>query len=186
MQKSESINELAAALAKAQGEIEGAIKDSSNPFFKSNYADLAAVWEACRGPLSKNGLAIVQTTEFDVADVLRVTLRTTLAHSSGQWISSTYPVVTSKPDAQGLGAGMTYARRYALAAILSIPQIDDDGNVASGRSNEETRTPRTTPNQAPAIRNVTTGSTVSPAAAIANANAAAKRGFQNKTPNGHQ
>ena len=60
MQTSEQINELAAALAKAQGEITGALKDSANPFFKSKYADLASCWDACRGPLSRNGLSVIQ------------------------------------------------------------------------------------------------------------------------------
>ena len=62
MNRSEGINELAAALAKAQGEIKGAKKDESNPFYKSKYADLASVWEAIRDPLSKNSLAVIQGT----------------------------------------------------------------------------------------------------------------------------
>jgi hypothetical protein len=60
MTTSESINEIAAALAKAQSEMGGAVKDSANPFFKSKYADLSSVWDACRGPLTKNGLSVVQ------------------------------------------------------------------------------------------------------------------------------
>ena len=63
MNRSETINELAAALAKAQGEMRPALKDAENPYFKSNYADLASCWDAVRVPLAKNGLAIVQTCE---------------------------------------------------------------------------------------------------------------------------
>lgn len=132
MNKSDQINELAAALAKAQGEIQGAVKDSKNPFFKSNYADLASVWDACRAPLSKNNLAVIQTTEANEKGQL--ILKTILAHSSGQWISSDYPIITAKQDAQGMGSGMTYSRRYALAAMVGIVQVDDDGELASGRT----------------------------------------------------
>ncbi len=69
MTTSPEINELAAALAKAQGEMGGALKDSANPFFKSKYADLSSVWEACRAPLAKYGLSIVQIPSFQRGDV---------------------------------------------------------------------------------------------------------------------
>jgi len=81
--QSDQINDLAAALSKAQGEITGALKDSANPFFKSKYADLASCWDACRTQLSKNGLAVIQTTEKVETGVCVVT---TLTHASGQWI----------------------------------------------------------------------------------------------------
>ena len=58
--ESATIGKLVMALAKAQGQIKAAPKDSDNPFFKSKYADLASVWEACREPLAKNGLAVIQ------------------------------------------------------------------------------------------------------------------------------
>ena len=64
MIQSETIGKLSEALAKAQGAMQNAVKDSSNPFFKSTYADLASVWDACRKPLSDNGLAIIQTADF--------------------------------------------------------------------------------------------------------------------------
>ena len=63
MNQSESIAALAAALSKAQASITGALKDSANPFFKSKYADLASCWDACRKPLTDNGLAVIQTSE---------------------------------------------------------------------------------------------------------------------------
>lgn len=128
--RSEQINELAAALAKAQGEITGALKDSANPFYKSKYADLASVWDACKEPLSKNGLCVIQTPR--ITERGRV-LVTTLAHSSGQWISSELPINPVKDDPQGLGSAISYMRRYALTAIVGVAQIDDDGEKAMGR-----------------------------------------------------
>lgn len=132
MNKSESIGALAAALAKAQGQIKGAMKDSENPFFHSKYADLSAVWEACRKPLSDNGLSVVQTGDFELS-VGTFFLHTTLLHSSGEWIGGEIPVKPVKDDPQGLGSAMTYARRYGLAAIVGVAPEDDDGNAASGK-----------------------------------------------------
>ena len=131
MNTSEQINELATALAKAQGEITGALKDSANPFFKSKYADLASCWDACRSPLSKNGLSVVQG--LDVSDG-HLYLVTRLLHSTGQWISSTTPVTPKDDTPQGMGSALTYARRYALTAMVGVAQVDDDANAASGRS----------------------------------------------------
>lgn len=132
MQTSEQINEIATALAKAQGEITGALKDSANPFFKSKYADLASCWDACRAPLSANGLSIVQITGF--TDSLMV-LTTRLMHASGQWIESHIPVKPKDESPQAMGSALTYARRYALTAMVGVAQVDDDGNAASGKSN---------------------------------------------------
>jgi len=130
VEQSEQINELAASLSKAQGKITGALKDSSNPFFKTKYADLASVWDACREQLSANGLAVVQTVSGE-GEMLRVT--TSLIHSSGQWMRDTLPLKPSKSDPQGIGSAITYARRYALAAIVGVAQIDDDAEAAMGR-----------------------------------------------------
>lgn len=128
MQQSESIKEIAAALAKAQGEIKGAVKDSTNPHFKSKYADLASVWDACRAALSKNGLAVFQTTETTADGIFLVT---TLAHASGEWMRGTFPVQPVQNTPQGVGSALTYARRYALAAMVGVAPEDDDGNAAS-------------------------------------------------------
>lgn len=153
IQKSASIAELAAALAKAQGAITGALKDSTNPFFKSKYADLASCWDACRTALSENGLSIVQTTsrgepvviEWETTDqetgevrrfkvdTLETVIVTTLMHSSGQWISSPLPMVPRDASPQGVGSAITYGRRYGLTAMIGVAQVDDDGNQASGR-----------------------------------------------------
>ncbi len=133
MQMSESINELAAALAKAQGQITGALKESANPFFKSRYADLSSCWDACRKQLSENGLAVVQTT---VNSELGTELITVLAHASGQWIRGSLLVRAKDDSAQAQGSGLTYARRYALAAIVGLAQIDDDGEAAQPRPSQ--------------------------------------------------
>jgi hypothetical protein len=139
MQSSESINELAKALSLAQGEITGALKDSANPFFKSHYADLASCWDACRVALSKNGLAV---TQFPTTQDGSTFLETTLLHSSGQWMRSSLIIRAKDDTAQAQGSGITYARRYALCAVVGVAQVDDDGNAASGRSNSEIHSPK--------------------------------------------
>lgn len=132
---SEQINELTTALAKAQGEIQPALKDTANPFFKSKYADLASVWDACRQPLSKNGLAIIQTVQEGSQGIV---LETILSHSSGQWMKSRMPILCNDNKPQTLGSAMTYARRYALSAMVGVAPEDDDGEAAQGRLNKPT------------------------------------------------
>jgi len=127
--QSEQINELASALAKAQSEIQPALKDSINPFFKSKYADLSSVWNACKAALTKNGLAVIQTMDNLNGQLV---LLTTLAHSSGQWMRSILPIVSARQDAQSIGSAITYMRRYSLAAIVGVTtDDDDDGNSAT-------------------------------------------------------
>ena len=134
MNQSESIAALAAALSKAQSAITGALKDNANSFFKSKYADLASCWDACRQQLAANNLAVIQTTEVTEAGTVLVT---TLAHSSGEWMRGYLPVLTKDSGPQGQGSGLTYARRYALAAIVGLAQIDDDGEAAQARGKKE-------------------------------------------------
>jgi len=131
MDKSETITELAKALAKAQGQIKPAIKDSENPHFRSKYADLSSVWDACRKPLTDNGLSVVQMpTDAPTPD--SVALTTLLLHTSGEYISSTVSAPLTKKDAQAIGSALTYLRRYALSAIIGVvADDDDDGNAAS-------------------------------------------------------
>ena len=129
MRTSEQINEIATALSKTQAKLEDAVKDSTNPHYKSDYATLSSVLEAVRKPLSENGLCIIQTTDYDED---RIILTTMLCHSSGQWLSSKTPLLMSKQDMQGLGSALSYARRYALAAIVGISQKDDDGEAVAG------------------------------------------------------
>src|SRR3972149_10711995 len=118
MNKSETIGKLAEALSKAQGMMKGAIKDSENPFFKSVYADLASVWDACREPLSKNGLSVTQTTR--IADNGEPVIITTLLHSSGEWMSGELLVKPVKNDPQSVGSAITYGRGYALFAMGGV------------------------------------------------------------------
>ena len=129
MQKSEEINELATALTKAQGGLEGAKMDGVNPFFKAKYATLASVWDACRKPLTDNGLSVVQTCSVGESEGL--ILDTTLLHTSGQWISGELAIKPTKNDPQGIGSAITYARRYGLAAIIGICPEDDDAESAT-------------------------------------------------------
>lgn len=127
---SQEIGSLMEALSKAQSTMEGAIEDSSNPFFKSSYADLTSVWKACREPLTKNGLSITQTLQLINGERCLVSI---LGHSSGQWIKSVLPLKVSKDDIQALGSSITYSRRYSLAALVGICPADDDGNEATGK-----------------------------------------------------
>ena len=127
MNMSENISDLAAALAKAQGEIDDASKGSENPYFKSKYADLAAVRSVIREPLAKNGLSIVQLPSTVDGGAI---VKTVLMHSSGQFISNELFMPAGKSDPHGLGSAITYARRYSLMSILCLASEDDDGNAA--------------------------------------------------------
>jgi hypothetical protein len=125
--QSEQINELAKALCLAQAEIEGATKDSENPFHKSKYADLYTCWKCCRDQLTRNGLSVVQTMDYE-SD--RSFLVTTLLHTSGQWIRGKLVIPQVKPGPQELGSCITYCRRYSLSAMVGLSQYDDDGEDA--------------------------------------------------------
>lgn len=127
---SNEINEIAKALAKAQIKIQGAEKDRTNPHFKSDYATLASVWDACHTALNENEIAIVQAPAItpDGGQII-VTI---LAHGSGQWFRGEYRVQAAKNDPQGVGSAVTYARRYSLSAMTGVAprDDDDDGNAA--------------------------------------------------------
>jgi hypothetical protein len=131
MIQSESIANLSLALSIVQGKMSHAVKDSANPFFKSKYADLESVWDACRSLLAENGLAVMQFpgmySELDKS----MSLTTIISHKSGEYISQEMSVPVTKADAQGAGSAITYMRRYALAAVVGVVQADDDGNAAS-------------------------------------------------------
>jgi hypothetical protein len=144
MLKSEQINELAAALAKAQGQIEGAKKSSSNPFFKSKYADLAECWNTCREALTANEISVIQMPE-EINENGRLNITTMLAHSSGQYISSTLTMTVTKLDPQAIGSVITYGRRYALAAMVGLAQEDDDGEKAMARQEKKDKKPVESP-----------------------------------------
>lgn len=140
MEKSENITELVKALINIQPLLKPAIKDKTNPFFRSKYADLAGVWESCRDLLKDNKLAVSQVCGIDANGSY---LETVLMHESGQWISGKYPLRAVKADdPQALGSAMTYARRYNLAAILGVvTDDDDDAEGAMGRQPESKQKP---------------------------------------------
>ena len=134
---SDEIKDLVAALSKAQGVMKPAIFNKVNPHFKSRYADFSSCMDACRIPLSSNGLAVIQSCETIDTKLMLVT---TLAHISGQWMSSEFPIITSKMDSQGIGSAMTYAKRYSLCGMIGIvadEEGDDDGEAAVGRPKKE-------------------------------------------------
>ena len=137
--KSEEIGELVKALAKVQGTIKPAKRDSINPFFKAKYADLTSVWDSCRKELSENNLVVIQTMKNN--DGL-VTVLTTLAHGSGQWIRGEISLKPVKTDPQGYGSALTYARRYSLAAIIGIATGEDDDaeDATRGKRKEKVKT----------------------------------------------
>jgi hypothetical protein len=129
MHKSDSIAQLADALAKAQAGIKSITKDRTNPHFKNRYATLDAILDAVRPTLAAQGLSIVQgasesTQGFNV--------ETYLVHSSGEYIANVVAVPVSKQDAQGVGSAMTYGRRYGVSALLALStDEDDDGEAAA-------------------------------------------------------
>jgi hypothetical protein len=120
---SEQLNEIAAALTKAQAAMKNAALNKVNPHFKSKYADLAGIRDTVVPALTANGIAVVQTLAQGL-------VLTRLIHTSGQWIESACPIPTA-PDMQKMGSAITYARRYSLSAICGISaDEDDDGNAA--------------------------------------------------------
>ena len=130
MNKTESISELAKALNLFQSKMQAVKKDAVNPFFKSHYATLDAIWDAIRKPLTDNGLSVLQTLNTD--DETGNTLDTTLLHTSGEWVSGSLRLNPVKDDPQALGSAISYARRYSLCALLGIvADEDDDANVAT-------------------------------------------------------
>lgn len=131
---SESVDQIANALAIAQGSFVPAQQGATNPHFKKSYSDLADVWDVCRTPLAANNLAVVQCPT-NKANSSNVTLVTQLFHKSGQWIrfSLTFSAQMSNP--QNAGSVITYMKRYTLAGLLGIASRgeDDDGEAGAGR-----------------------------------------------------
>lgn len=129
--QSENIEAIVPALIKARASFKAAVKDASNPHFKSQYVTLDGVVDSVNQALLDNGIFCTQQT--DVVDN-RTVLYTRFLHESGQWIGSAYPVHPIKNDPQAEGSALTYARRYALMALAGIAPEDDDGNAASKAS----------------------------------------------------
>lgn len=128
---SPQVNEIAASLCKAQSVMQPAKFNCVNPFHKNRYADLASVMEACRVPLTSNGIC---TTQFTETIGEKIYLSTLLLHVSGQWIKSLFPIHVAKLDCQSIGAAMTYGKRYSLSALVGIvSEEDDDGESTYDR-----------------------------------------------------
>ena len=132
MKRSDNIASISKAMSTAQSKICAAKKDSQNPHFKSRYADLASVWDACREQLTANKISVFQPVEVDEAG--RVNVTTLLAHESGEWIESTLSLRPMKDDPQAVGSAITYGRRYGLAAMVGVAPDDDDGEAAMDRT----------------------------------------------------
>ena len=125
-------SKIATAFVKAQKAFGPALKSSSNPHFRSRYADLSACVEAVIDALNENGIALMQQTAESENGVI---VETVLIHESGETLSSgKLHVPATKHDAQGYGSALTYARRYSLMAACGIAPEDDDGNAASRRN----------------------------------------------------
>ena len=119
---------IASALAAAQAEMGPALKSAENPHFRSKYADLASVMDACLPALNRHGIAVIQPlleNEFGRSVVTR------FIHSSGETLECPIPLIVGKDDMQGLGSAITYARRYGLMSLAGIAPEDDDGNAAA-------------------------------------------------------
>jgi hypothetical protein len=129
IQSSADIAELAKALTAAQRNLGAAKKDSTNPHFRSKYADFAAVVEASRPALTANGLAVVQGA---AGDGPVVTITTRLLHNSGQWIESSLSMRAKDDSPQAIGSAITYGRRYGWSSIIGLAsEEDDDGNATT-------------------------------------------------------
>lgn len=137
MKTSDQVNEIAKAMATAQGEIKPAIKESLNPHFKAKFCSLTSIWDAIRDPLSRNGISVLQDAQSSVD---AVTITTRLIHSSGQWLEfGPLSIPLTKKDAHGIGSAITYAKRYSLASAVGVvSDEDDDGNSACKAEDKKT------------------------------------------------
>ena len=136
MKQSDSITNLAKALAAVQQSITPVVKDRQNPHFKNNYATLDAIMESVRPLLAKNGLSIVQGGGSPVSNVdgniVGAAVETMLVHASGEYITSAIVLPIDKGTPQAVGSAITYGRRYGVAALLALTtEEDDDGNHAT-------------------------------------------------------
>lgn len=126
---------LYAALSLAQSKIEGAKKKNLNPHFKSRYADLASVWDACRDELTEQGLSVFQFPVTPQQPGMHVALLTVIAHKSGQEVGERFELAIKDPtNPQAVGSALTYMRRYALMGAVGIAPEDDDANAATAKA----------------------------------------------------
>jgi hypothetical protein len=137
--QSQEIDKIIEALSKAQGAIDVAVYDATNPHFKNKYATYEALRKVCLTPLSSNGLSI--THHLLIEENKRVMV-TQLSHVSGQWMRSFLYLPQEKETPQGIGSSITYAKRYSLGALLALSSDEDDDAEAS-------ETPYRKPQEAP-------------------------------------
>lgn len=140
MLRSDNINELVAALAKAQSQFKPVYRETENPAFRSKYADLSAIISATQGALNANGLVITQAVRCN-SEAKTTDIETMLAHSSGQWLSETLQLpatMRERMDAQTVGSSITYGRRYGWQSMTGVAaEVDDDGNGAADIGSKE-------------------------------------------------
>ena len=145
MNKSDEINEIVKALAKVQSEIQNPKKDANNPFFKSKYSTLDNVIDAYKDLCSKNDLIVLENpvSKVDENGKVLVGIEVQIMHASGQFLSfDPYLLSPVKNDPQGIGSGVTYARRYTLSSVFNIAsEEDDDGNSASQNNKSQYQKP---------------------------------------------
>lgn len=143
-EQSATLGQLATALAKAQGAMRHAVKDSVGQVGhqKVKYADLASVWDAIREPLSSNGLAVLQRVANEPEGVIITTM---LVHSSGEWVRDRLVLPIAQRTPQGVGSVITYGRRYALSALVGVAPEDDDGAAAEGAQRPQEKPRQTEP-----------------------------------------
>jgi len=134
-QHSDGISNIAKALCKALPKVDAAKKDSTNPAFRSKYADLTSIVEAYKEELAKVGIVVMQPPSVGADGSALVT--TILLHESGEWMASALSLKPVKTDPQGMGSAITYARRYGAQGMLGITADDDDGNAACGTGSRE-------------------------------------------------
>lgn len=145
------MQKIATAFVKAKGEFSPALKDKTNPAFRSKYADLGACIDAVNDALLNNGIALLQRT-FE--DSTGVTVETVFLHESGEMMESgRFHVPASKQDPQGYGSALTYARRYSLITACGIAPEDDDGNAGTESKRREAAQPPATDMSPKAIAN---------------------------------
>jgi hypothetical protein len=166
MEQSQSTVNLDKAMLAAQKNIEGAVKDSKNPFFRSNYAGLPEVIEACKKQLNDAGIYVTQLLDSDGTNEYLITM---FVHSeTGEFRSSKMKIQNTGEGIQAKMSEQTYLRRYMLQAAAFMPSLDDDGEGAMGRNEKksETKAPekkstRVDPatHTAPAATNVTAQNT---------------------------
>ena len=151
------MQKIAAAFIKAKKAFSPALKDKTNPAFRSKYADLGACLEAVNDALLDNGIALFQETHEDATGV---TVETVFLHESGETIrGGKFHVPASKQDPQGYGSALTYARRYSLITACGIAPEDDDGNAGTDAKRRQDARPPATQDVTPKARaqNITAG-----------------------------